>query len=256
MYKALFEISTDRADFLSRLFSRKRPAGLDSSSSATALFTAYRDVETDAGLFEETLALVLKRLALERKFPLTDLDKAGVGRVLNFFRTAGPYNLKGFGDASNPPYAQLMAAGDLTGRQQSYLASEENFMTVRELENRNLIVPLVGDFAGSKTIAAVGKYLREMDAMLDVFYASNVERYLFDQGSRGMQFYSNLESLPLKPASVFIRSVTSDISLRLGILIPDGAERWRTFLSPIGETLKAVASGRIQTYRDVFEIGR
>ena len=27
MYKALFELSADRADFVSRLFSRKRPAG-------------------------------------------------------------------------------------------------------------------------------------------------------------------------------------------------------------------------------------
>src|SRR5262249_51372337 len=29
LYKALFELSSDRADFLSRLFSRKRPQGLD-----------------------------------------------------------------------------------------------------------------------------------------------------------------------------------------------------------------------------------
>ncbi len=28
LYKALFEMASDRADFLSRLFSRKRPAGL------------------------------------------------------------------------------------------------------------------------------------------------------------------------------------------------------------------------------------
>ena len=29
LYKAMFELSNDRADFLSRLFSRARPAGLD-----------------------------------------------------------------------------------------------------------------------------------------------------------------------------------------------------------------------------------
>src|ERR1051325_6352441 len=33
LYKALFEMSSDRADFLSRLFSRKRPAGLTASTS-------------------------------------------------------------------------------------------------------------------------------------------------------------------------------------------------------------------------------
>jgi len=31
MYKALFELSADRADFVSRLFSRKRPAGLSTT---------------------------------------------------------------------------------------------------------------------------------------------------------------------------------------------------------------------------------
>src|SRR5579864_9415827 len=35
MYKALFELSTDRADFVSRLFSRRRPAMLNANSSAT-----------------------------------------------------------------------------------------------------------------------------------------------------------------------------------------------------------------------------
>jgi hypothetical protein len=46
---------------------------------------------------------------------------------MNAFRTAGPYSLKGFGDTTNPTYAQLMAATDLAGNVQSYLSSEENF---------------------------------------------------------------------------------------------------------------------------------
>src|SRR5947208_162068 len=46
MYKALFELSGDRADFVGKLFSRKRPDGLTKSSSALEIFTAYRDVET------------------------------------------------------------------------------------------------------------------------------------------------------------------------------------------------------------------
>src|SRR5215471_20962243 len=34
MYKAIFEMSKDRADFVSRLFSKKRPEGLSSESTA------------------------------------------------------------------------------------------------------------------------------------------------------------------------------------------------------------------------------
>ena len=42
MYKALFEMSTDRADFVSRLFSQKRPAGLTATSTAREIFGATR----------------------------------------------------------------------------------------------------------------------------------------------------------------------------------------------------------------------
>src|SRR4249920_528748 len=41
MYKALIEASNDRADFLSRLFSRPRPANLDKSSTAKQLLDAF-----------------------------------------------------------------------------------------------------------------------------------------------------------------------------------------------------------------------
>src|SRR5215471_19583617 len=47
MYKALLEMSTDRADFLSKLFSRKRPEKLGEKSTAEDLFNAYYEVEPD-----------------------------------------------------------------------------------------------------------------------------------------------------------------------------------------------------------------
>ena len=41
MYKAIFELSADRAEFVSRLFSKKRPAGIGAKSSVVELFTAF-----------------------------------------------------------------------------------------------------------------------------------------------------------------------------------------------------------------------
>src|SRR6185295_10145972 len=41
MYKALFELSKDRAEFVGRLFSRKRPDGLTTKSTASEIFNAY-----------------------------------------------------------------------------------------------------------------------------------------------------------------------------------------------------------------------
>ena len=252
-YKALFELSADRADFIASLFSRPRPPDLDSESNVEALLDAYGSIPPDSGFHERTLGQVLDLLENGHGYPLIEADRASIARVLDAFSQADPTTLRGFGDNTNPTFAQLMAATDLDGRQQGFLASEENFRIVQDMERKNLVVPVVGDFAGDGAIAGIGSYLKQRGATVDVFYLSNVERYLFDQGEPGMQFYSNVAALPLNDSSTFIRSVTSDISARLGIPIPDGPEKWRTFLSSIDEDLTDFNEGRIRGYRDLFE---
>src|SRR5215216_2381866 len=55
MYKAIIEQSADRADFLSRLFSRQRPMGLDSTSAPEVLFRAYQAITRDTLLARKHL---------------------------------------------------------------------------------------------------------------------------------------------------------------------------------------------------------
>src|SRR3954469_15877783 len=62
LYKALFELSRDRGDFVSMLFSRLRPIDLSSRASADDLFTAFADVTPSPALRTQTLALVRARL--------------------------------------------------------------------------------------------------------------------------------------------------------------------------------------------------
>jgi len=57
MYKALFELSADRAEFVSRLFCKKRPDGLDARSTATEIFGKFWNVETgERALFVDLLS--------------------------------------------------------------------------------------------------------------------------------------------------------------------------------------------------------
>src|SRR2546423_4830697 len=56
MYKAIFEQSGDRADFLSMLFSRKRPAGGSAGSTVVELFKSFRKADADEASFERNLA--------------------------------------------------------------------------------------------------------------------------------------------------------------------------------------------------------
>jgi hypothetical protein len=252
MYKALFELSADRAEFVSRLFARLRPGGLTGASSVTALFDAYRAAAPDATLFERNVTGVLDLLTRTHGFALSEGDQAAIRRMLSTFRTAGPDALQGYGDGMRLTYAQLMAAGDEEGRPHGFLATEERYLVVRTLQVRNLIVPVVGDFAGEKAIAGIARELKTRGLAVDVFYLSNVERYLWERSDRGRPFYANVAALPRTNSTTFIRSVTTDISVRLGIPIPPGPARWRTFLSPVNECLARIADGRIQSYRDLF----
>src|SRR5437762_9357693 len=58
MYKALIELSSDRSEFLSRLYSRKHPEGLKTESDPDVLFAAYSVVSSDRELAQKNLAAI------------------------------------------------------------------------------------------------------------------------------------------------------------------------------------------------------
>jgi hypothetical protein len=210
LYKALFEISTDRADFVSRLFSKPRADGLGASSTAADIFYAYDGVETSERLYVQTSAAVRNQLYTRHGFDLADEDLRGIEYVHRAFFMFGPgirYSPIGLGSATvQPTYAQLMAATDALGQARSFLASEDAFVFVKGLEARNLVVPVVGDFAGPRTVRAVGAYLKQKGVMISTFYVSNVEEYLKRDGI-WQAFCENVSTLPIDETSTFIRSV-------------------------------------------------
>ena len=69
-----------------------------------------------------------------------------------------------------PTYADLMTLTDEGGQARGYLSSEASFAVVKDLESRNLVVPVVGNFCGPKAIRAVADYLKEHHALVSAFY--------------------------------------------------------------------------------------
>ena len=116
-----------------------------------------------------------------------------------------PERLKRFYLAMRGKVTSPGPATDASGVAHSYLNTEESFRFVKDLESRNLVVPLVGDFAGSKTLRAVGSYLRTQNATVSAFYLSNVEMYLYREMVWD-SFCQNVATLPMGDKSVFIRS--------------------------------------------------
>ena len=133
MYKALFELSSDRVDFVSRLFARKRPEGLTASSSVQEIFNAFATAETNEALFATNLKAILDHLTKTHGFVLTTDDPEGIEYVYRQFQTYGPaltYWMSGRGRwirAQLASYSDLMLSTDEAGQTRSYLASEENF---------------------------------------------------------------------------------------------------------------------------------
>ena len=208
MYKALFELSADRADFVSRLFSRKQPDELRTSSPPADIFDAYANVDASAALYENNLKAIETQLISRHGFALSSDDLQGIEYVYHAFYAYGPsinYSSTEGVNGYRPTYADLMVATDGAGNPRSYLATEAAFAIVKSLQTRNLVVPVVGDFAGSKAVRAVGAYLKRKDATVSAFYLSNVEQYLRLERVWG-SFCSNVARLPVDDASTFIRA--------------------------------------------------
>ena len=210
MYKALFELSADRAEFVSRLFSRTRPDGLGQKSTAAEIFAAYSTSDTSETLYRENLKAIQDRLVTTHRFALSPDDLQGIEYVYHAFYSFGPElqysSTGGFGGREQPTYADLMRATDAEGQTRGYLSTEETFAFLKDFETKNLLVPIVGNFAGPKAIRAVGKYLKKKGATVSAFYLSNVEQYLRQDGIWS-EFCSNVATLPLDETSTFIRAV-------------------------------------------------
>ena len=210
MYKALFELSADRADFVSRLFTKKRPQGLGPKSTAADLMNAYWDIKTsEEAVYKANLQAIKDVLVKKHGFALSADDLAGIEYVYYCFYWYGPginYSSSTSGTwGGRTTYGDLMMSTDYTGRDRGYLATDESFAFLKDLEARNLLVPVVGNFAGPKAVRAVGKYVREHGATVAAFYLSNVEQYLYQDGIWG-SFCANVATLPLASGSAFIRS--------------------------------------------------
>lgn len=249
-YKMAFAASPTRADFLAYLFSRSRPPNLDVTTDATTLFRAYLNVPGAVSILNRNQKAAIAELRARFGSMFTNDDESSYKYVTQAFFESGPL-LTYVGDARAPrlgagvmdrffpTLATVMTATDDQGRQRSYLATEANYLYVRHLQSRNLIVPIVGNFGGSKAIHTIGTYLAERNKTVSVFYLSNVEQYLFKRGP-WKEFYRNVTWLPLDDRSLFMRFWAPVLDLY-------SPER----LSLIRPFLEAVDAGKIRRYEDL-----
>ena len=133
MYKALFEMSADRADFVSKLFTKPRPEGLSAKSTAAELIKAYWDSAartSPEAVFNENLNAIHEHLTKRRNLPLVKEDLDGIAYVCDNFYWHGPAITWASSASAHqrpprlPSFGDLMKQTDGQGRELSFLASE------------------------------------------------------------------------------------------------------------------------------------
>jgi hypothetical protein len=249
LFKAIFELATDRADFITLLFSKPRPPDLAGATPIQDIWNRYASVPTDRDLASKNAVRIMNQLTEIHRFTFTAAESAQLESVRAAFVLYGPdISTRGWGGAGRAggsggggTFADLTGwASDDWGEPQSFLSTEQNFQTVKVLHEKNLVVPVSGDFAGPKAIRAIGDYLQTRGVVVSAFYVSNVEQYLFQDG-KANAFYDNVAALPANDRSVFIRPY----SLR--------RERWAGEpLCPIAGFLREVRGGRIGSNGDAL----
>ncbi|HTE45727.1 MAG TPA: hypothetical protein VK636_10820, partial [Gemmatimonadaceae bacterium] len=201
------------------------------------IWKVYRDVATDSARGRQNYTRVVERLTKTHGFTFTPDESAQLKAVFDAFYFYGPsITTRGSPSGRGGDFAQLTGfATDSTLQPKSFLSSEENYRYVKSLHDRNLIVPVSGDFGGPKAIRAIGSYLTEHGGTVSAFYVSNVEQYLFQANGKAAAFYGSVATLPVNAASVFIRPY----SMRRGFGGPTRS------LCPIAAFIRASQAGRI-----------
>jgi hypothetical protein len=98
-----------------------------------------------------------------------------------------------------------MLERDLAGKQTNYLVREEDWAYIKSMYERNLIIPVTGDFGGPKALSSIAAYLSAINEQVTMFYTSNVEQYVFRDGLM-QRFAANVAKMPHVPNAVIVRS--------------------------------------------------
>lgn len=263
-YKAVFEMSPTRGEFLSRLFGRPMPpasiASFGPSPSADSLIALLDRSAPDSALFKRTFADVRRQLLTVHHFTLDSSDMATLAYVDSVFYLSGPslnYSSGSSGMGNNsfrrmPTFGMIAATTDENGDNLGFLGSDSAYRYVRDMQRRNLVIPVVGNFSGPRALRAVGAWMAERGARLSAFYVSNVEQYLFRQPDDWNRFYANVAAIPVDSNSHFIRSTSGGFRTYNNPGNAGPVMMMTQLISPVMGILDAVRLGQIYGYQDVI----
>lgn len=241
IYKALFELSDTRIRFLSRLLSKPlfdelsfferlfktEPAWSynNTQPSLEEMIKYFDSVTSERALYEQNLQKVK---ALVKTYGISAPDDLEAVEFIfhAFFKRQldVKYDLVtpvSVTTRSYPTLRDLLLSVTKEGEMAGFLAEEDTFTYLKKMQDRNLIVPVVGSFSGNNALRSIAQYTKSNNALISAFYTSNVEMYLslsypldveweHRDGYDFLRFVDNVTLLPIDESSVFIRAYHND----------------------------------------------
>ncbi len=251
LFKALFEKARNRLEFLCLITGTPPPPDPERWDDADiSAIVAYVDSTKAEPERVEQALVEIRDLVQTWGYPLDTTDLEGIRRIhLEFFDAGLDVRYSNRGRfVFYPTWRQLILATDLEGQRTGYLASEERWRFVQDLERRNLIVPVVGDLAGARALTGIGEEIRKRGLAVSAFYTSNVEQYLFQNGTF-TRFASAAAGLPVALNGVIIRSYFRG---RHPQNVP--GHRSTQILERLADFDRSFAAGEYRTYYDLVTI--
>jgi hypothetical protein len=250
LFKALFAEAPTRVEYLAQLFGRAPPPSPETWKTAA--------VERLASYIGSTPALASGDAARRARIdatlarfgvPLSPADLSTIHRFHETFIGAGlalKFESHGRGPRSYyPTYGDLLVETDRDGHHGNYLAAEDDYQFVRALEQRDLVIPVIGNLSGASALPKIAELIESRGERLSAFYTSNVEFYLFGDGTFP-RYFQNLKRLPHTPQSVIIRSMFDGYAFSAS-----PGYYSESFTQPIDELLERLRAGAIHGYRDL-----
>jgi hypothetical protein len=208
MFKALFQRSANRFEYLARWTGRIVPSGVRSwdGVSIDSILNYVDSLPVDPyGAETDSIIATVRRYGI----PFVMVDTSTIRRFHNeFIRQGLDLRFTSSGRAPRyyyPTLRQLILERDLEGNKANYLASEDSWRFLKDLQARDRVIPVVGNLAGSKAFPAISREIAARNERVSALYVSNVEMYIWRDGSFGT-FAEHAARLPRNERSVIIRS--------------------------------------------------
>ena len=255
LFKSLFALARNRLEFLCLLFGRAVPPDVKAwDARPIGALVEYLDkAQADKAAFEKTKAAVVAKVK-SLGLTLKPEEFETIAHIHTAFFVAGldlKFTSRGRGSRYYyPTYRDLLLEKDLTGKQGNYLVNEDDFKFLQSFEERNLLIPVVGNLAGEGALKRIAQYLNERSLRVSAFYSSNVEFYLM-RGDDFERFAENVTALPRDERSVIIRSYFNGTS---GYAHPQTVGEYYStqLLQTMESFVKEHASGGYHSYSDII----